>query len=99
MRPRQVYSIDLIPDIQPASVQGNNQIVVLVDNFSKFVLLGALPNRTSKTLATWFMREVVGVFGVPHIIKSDNGSEFQSLFRGMCKDLGVDHRLINPHHP
>ena len=50
--------------------------MVLVDNFSKSVLLGALPDRTSKTLATWFMREVIGIFGVPHIVKLDNGREF-----------------------
>ena len=48
----------------------------MVDNFSKFVHLGALPNRNSITLANWAFKSVFEVFGVLEIIKSDNGGEF-----------------------
>ena len=90
-RPREVYSIDLIPDVTPKSTYGNNQIVVLVDNFSKYVVLGAVPDRKSETLAKWFYRSVVGYFGVPAVIKSDNGLEFTASFERMCEDLSVKH--------
>ena len=48
----------------------------MVDNFSKFVHLGAIPNRNSLTLANWALTRVFTVFGPPKIIKSDNGGEF-----------------------
>ena len=51
VRPRQVYSIDLISDVTPIGFMGSTQIVVVVDNFSKFVMLGALPDRKSGTIA------------------------------------------------
>lgn len=51
VRPRQVYSIDLVPDVTPKGVMGATQIVVVVDNFSKFTTLGALLDRKSETVA------------------------------------------------
>ena len=84
VRPRQVYSINLILDINPISNYGNNQIVVMVDNFSKFVKIRALKDRTLRTLAKWLMEEIVGIFGPLVIIKSDNGSEFKRLFELVC---------------
>ena len=84
VRSRQVYSIDLIPNINPISNYRNNQIVVMVDNFSKFVKIGALKDKTSRTLAKWLMNEIIGIFGPPVIIKSDNGSEYKGLFELVC---------------
>ena len=56
----------------------------MVDNFSKFVKIGALKDRTLETLAKWLMDEIVGIFGPPTIIKSGNGSEFKGLFESIC---------------
>ena len=84
VRPSQVYSIDLILDINPISNYGNNQIVVMVDNFIIFVKIGALKDRTSGTLAKWLMDEIIGIFGPLVIIKSDNESEFKGLFELVC---------------
>ena len=70
-----------------------------MDNFSKYVVLGALPNRKSETLAEWFYKAVVAYFGVPAVIKSDGGSEFTLAFEKMCGHLGVQHWVTLPHHP
>ena len=63
----------------------------MVDNFSKFVLIGELKDRQSSTIAKWIMQNVIGIFGIPLIIKSDNGSEFKGLFREICLELGIKH--------
>ena len=55
-----------------------------MDNFAKFVILGALPNRKASTVAAWMMKEVIGNFGIPLVIKSDNGLEFKGLFEEIC---------------
>ena len=70
-RPRQVYSIDLIPDIVPVTESGNNQVCVVVDNFSRFVIVGALPNRQSETVANWFYNQICCIYGKPKVIKSN----------------------------
>lgn len=71
VRPRQVYSIDLIPDIIPVTDNGNNQVCVVIDNFSRFAIIGALPNRQSETVANWFYNHVCCIYGKPEVIKSD----------------------------
>ena len=71
----------------------------MVDNFSKFVILGAFKDRKSNTLASWMMREIVGNFGVPIMVKSDNGLEFKEVFDELCNSLGVEHRRTLPYHP
>ena len=98
-RPRQVYSIDLIPDVTPLGVAGANQIVVLVDNFSKFVMIGALPDRKSETIAMWLYETVICLFGKPLLIKSDLGSEFKGTFQELCDTLEIRHHTTLPHHP
>ena len=94
-----MYSIDLIPDISPLSSQGNSQIIVAVDNFNKFVLIGALPNRQAITITNWFLKNIIGILGWPVMVKSDNGSEFKGIFSEVLEELGVTHATISPHHP
>ena len=71
----------------------------MVDNFSKFVKIGALKDRTSGTLAKWLMDEIIGIFGPSMTIKSDNRSEFKGLFESICQILDIRHHKILPHHP
>ena len=71
----------------------------MVDNFNRFVHIAALENRKSGTLAKFLMDRIVGVFGPPKIMKSDNGSEFSGLFREVCRALGIKHQKTLPYHP
>lgn len=39
-------------------------------------------------------------FGLPHIITTDQGSEFNNkLDKKLMKMLGIDHRFTTPYHP
>ena len=78
---------------------GATQIVVLVDNFSKFVMIGALPDRKAETVAQWLYGTVIYLFGIPLLIKSDGGSEFKGVFGDMCRMLGIRHHTTLPYHP
>ena len=73
--------------------------MVLVDNFSKFVTIGALPDRRSETLAWWLYENVICLYGKPLMIKSDGGSEFKDKFRDLCNTLGIRHHTTLPYHP
>ena len=72
----------------------------MVDNFSKFVFLSALPNREGDTIADFIFKQVVCIFGPPLILKSDNGGEFvNSLLKYICEKLSIKHYTIAPHNP
>jgi hypothetical protein len=83
----------------PEDDEGNKYIVVIVDNFSKFVGLYPAKSTTSedyiRALIQW-----VGVFGVPEEIRTDGGTQFTS---SMAKDLAsllqFKHLVIVSHHP
>ena len=88
-----------MPDVTPSGSAGGSQIVVVVDNFSKFVMLGSLPDRRADTVALWFYQQVICLFGAPVLIKSDGGSEFKGMFDEMCEELKVKHHTTLPYHP
>ena len=38
-------------------------------------------------------------FGLPGVVTSDQGTEFNNLNRDLMKLLHIDHRLTTPYHP
>ena len=75
------------------------KIVVIVDNFSKFVGLYPARSTTSKyfigALLQW-----VGIFGVPKEIRSDGGSQFMAkLSEDLSVLLGYKHLVVVPYRP
>jgi hypothetical protein len=74
-KPFEIMSMDLVGPMTE-DVSGNKYILVLVDHFSRYALLKALPNKEAWTVALGIL-ETLGLFGVlPGIIRTDHGSEF-----------------------
>ena len=73
--------------------------MVMVDNFSRFVTLGALPDWTSNTLARWLNEHVVCIYGAPELVKFDGGGEFRRVFEAICEALKIRHQTTLPYHP
>jgi hypothetical protein len=72
---------------------------VLIDNFSKFVVLYP----TSSTTALSYVQALlhfVGFFGVMRTLRTDGGTQFTAT---ICKDLSrllrFDHLVVVPYHP
>ncbi|KAG1536218.1 hypothetical protein G6F49_013025 [Rhizopus delemar] len=59
----------------PTSVQGNQYILLVVDVFTRYCVLKALPDKSSLTIAL-ALRSILSLFGRPKIIQSDNGTEY-----------------------
>lgn len=67
----------------------------MADYFSKWAEAFPKPNQEDCTLADLLMKEVVCRFGVPLLIHSDQGSNFESaVFTEMCQILGM-HKIKN----
>lgn len=69
-----------------------------VDAFSKWVVLGALLDRKSKTLAEWFSTEIIHRRGLPMMVRSDNGSEWAKDFMDLLHNYNIRSRKIKPKH-
>jgi hypothetical protein len=82
------------------SAKGNEVILVLTDYFTKWTEAYALPNQQAETVAKAIVENFACHFGLPVVLHSDLGSNFQSkLFREMCDLLGVKKTYSTPYHP
>lgn len=88
-RPFQHLYIDLLGPY-PRSKSGNTFIFIVLDQYSKFVLLKPLRNATSASIVNYLEKDVFHLFGIPETIFSDNGKQFVSkLMADLCKTYGV----------
>ena len=80
--------------------QGNKYILVVADYFSKWTEAFPMPDQESSTVADFLVKEVISRFGVPLLIHSDQGRNFESaLFSEICHMLGMKKTRTTPYHP
>lgn len=93
----EVISTDLCGPF-PRSSHGNQYILVVTDNFSKFSLFFPLRKATAASVTRVMKEHVLMVFGIPRFLKTDNGVQFRSReFNNLCSSFGV--RIIfNPNY-
>ena len=54
---------------------------------------------TSSECTIEVLRSMFSRYGIPHIIVSDNGTQFTSaLFKQFCERNGIHHKLSAPYH-
>jgi transposase InsO family protein len=97
-KPFERIAIDLAGPF-PVTGEGNTMLLVVTDVCSKFIILRAMPNKNSDTVAKELVK-IFGDFGMPMIMQSDNGTEFRnSLLANISKSLGIERRYSTPYHP
>jgi hypothetical protein len=70
-----------------------------VDVATRFTLLRALKTKEAVSVATELL-SMFAIFGIPHILQSDNGTEFlNAVITQLMELLHVEHRLIATYHP
>lgn len=71
------------------SGKGNRYLIVLVDAFTKYVLMKAVKSTKTKCV-TKFLEYVFSVYGIPTRLVDDRGTSFTSTaFQNFCKGKGV----------
>ena len=82
------------------TAEGNKYILVISDYFTKWVEAYPMPNMEATTVAEILVTQFISRLGVPMIIHSDQGRNFESkLFKQMCKLLGMKKTRTTPFHP
>ena len=92
--------VDLVVDL-PKTTDGHNAICVFVCHLTKMVRL--VPTQTTldaKGFIRLFIREVFPHYGMPEVIVSDRGTQWNNdLFQGMCEALGIQLKMSTAYHP
>ena len=99
--PWHTLTMDFVGGLTPARVTGRTYCLVMVDKFSKYVILEPVAEKiTAEETAEVLVRRVITVFGVPVRVISDRGSVFTSaVWKETLAILGSSVALAASHHP
>ena len=87
--PMERIHIDILGPLRE-SVKGNKYVLVVIDQFTKWVEFYALPNQNAQTVATALVDNFISKFGSPSIIHSDQGKNLNgNLFRDVFNLLEI----------
>ena len=97
--PMERVALDVVGPL-PETERGNKYILVVGDYFSKWMEAYPIPDQTAQTVAEKFVNEFTCRFGVPTVLHSDQGRNFESqVFKEMCDILGIDKTRTTPYNP
>ena len=84
----------------PKAVGNKKYLLVCTDYFTKWVEVDPLANIRDVDIKMFIWKNIVTRFGVPNVLISDNGLQFDSkAFMKYCSDLGVKNRYSTPAYP
>lgn len=65
-------------------------MLVAIDYLSRYCILQPIPNKKAETIASVIFEQIICNFTTPHIIISDNGSEFNNqILEELCKLFSI----------
>ncbi len=81
------------------SAQGSKYLVVMVDMFSRYVLLAPIKEKTAKNVAHAIVSKLICEFSAPRVLLSDDGAEFRNrLLQEICNQFGINHTFTVAYH-
>ena len=92
-------NLDLIGPL-PVSDDNNRYILSVVDVFSRFGMAIALPDKSVTTVSRAMINHIIGPFGPPRSVYSDQGTEFTgAVLHEVLRAMGVYQRHITAYRP
>ena len=80
--------------------RGNKHLVVVTDQYSRFIIAWPTPDIMAKTIAGQFFHKVISVYGAPKRLMSDNGTTFTAeVFKSLCSEYGIRQVFSTAYHP
>ena len=90
------WGMDLVG---PLSGANECFLMVLTEYLTKWAEVYPIPNKQATTVFKC-LKKVIGRFGVPETIISDQGREFcNELIDNFCKSFGISRRICTAYHP
>ena len=89
-----------ILDVCDPTPEGFRYILVIADYFSKWTEAFPMKNKCADTVADILVENIILQFGMPLVIHSDQGREFENgLMKSLCTLLGCTKTRTAPYHP
>ncbi|KAK3018400.1 hypothetical protein RJ639_003855 [Escallonia herrerae] len=97
--PFAMWGMDILGPFPMATGQ-RRFVIVAIDYFTKWTEAEALATITASKCEEFFWKNVVCRFGVPKILITDNGKQFDNFnFRSFCECLSIGLRFTSVTHP
>ena len=89
-----------ILDVCDPTPDGFRYILVIADYFSKWTEAFPIKNKCADTVVEVLVDKIILRFGMPLVIHSDQGREFENgLMKSLCTLLGCVKTRTAPYHP
>ncbi|KAK3007175.1 hypothetical protein RJ639_016567 [Escallonia herrerae] len=96
--PFTMWGMDIMGPFPPATAQ-RRFIIVAIDYFTKWVEVEALATISEKKCEDFFWRAVVCHFGIPRVLVTDNGKQFDNpTSRTFCANLTIEQLFTSVAH-
>ena len=93
------WGLDIVGPF-PKAARNKRYLLVGTDYFTKWVEAEPLANIRDADAKNLIWKKIITRFGIPHILISDNGLQFDSkAFRRYCCDLGITNRYSTSAYP
>ncbi|KAK3039116.1 hypothetical protein RJ639_028862 [Escallonia herrerae] len=97
--PFAMWGMDILGPFPMATGQ-QRFVIVAIDYFTKWTEAEALATITASKCEEFFWKSVVWHFGVPKVLITDNGKQFDnSNFRSFCEGLSIGFHFTSVAHP
>ena len=97
--PMEKIHIDILGPLNESRL-GNKYILVMVDQFTKWIEMFALPNQSALTVAKAAVNGFMSRMGCPIQIHTDQGKNFDGhLFKNLCQLLEIVKTRTTPYRP
>jgi transposase InsO family protein len=81
------------------SSDGHKYVLTVIDRMTHFPEMIPIKDKSAETVATAFFEHVICRHGVPAVVVSDNGSEFDGVFDALTRRYGIRRIRTSPYHP
>ncbi|XRB15653.1 hypothetical protein RI054_10g54950 [Pseudoscourfieldia marina] len=92
------WHVDLAGPMEETT-HGNRYFAVMIEAFSKALVVVPLPDKEASTVAMAFALHVLARHGSCAEVVTDNGSEFKGAFDELLEKALIDHRHTSREHP
>ena len=97
--PLEKVHVDILGPL-PVTPNGNRYILLIVDQFSKWIEGVALKDQTAESVADAMVNQFFARFGCPQELVSDQGTNFTSqVFTELCLRLGISKKRTTAFRP
>lgn len=97
--PMERVHIDILGPLQ-TSRSGNKYLLVMVDQFTKWIEIEALPDQSAESVARAAVDRFFTSLGYPLFIHTDQGRNFDSqFFKTLCDMLDITKSRTTPYRP